>query len=77
MAPRKPDPEVLAVPVDELVQARYIDVQPVYSPGQGVIAYGDPFLVTAEQLAGDSRLIPWADDWTPDPALVATATLEG
>ena len=79
MAPRpktEPD-EVVEIAVDELVPARFVDVQAVFSPQQGVITYGDLFLVTEEQLAHDPRFVPWADDWTPDPALMAAATLEG
>ena len=81
MAPRsnpsKSDVDTVDVPVDELVKARFVDVQAVFSPGQGVITYGAEFWVTAEQLDGDPRLVVWSDDWTPDPALVAAATLEG
>ncbi len=78
MAPRNTTPPAVeAVPVAELAKARYVDVQAVFSPGQGVIAYGDEFWVTAEQLDSDPRFNVWSDDWTPDPALVAAATLEG
>lgn len=60
-----------------MVVARFVDVQSVLSPSQGLIGYGDPFEVTAEQLAHDPRLIAWSDDWTPDPAALAAANLEG
>lgn len=79
MAPRpKPETdEVVEIAVDELVPARFVDVQAVFSPSQGVITYGDQFLVTPEQLEQDPRFIPWADDWTPDSAALAASTLEG
>lgn len=77
MAPRTKPADVPDFDPAELVQARFTNVQAVYVPGEGVVGYGDPITVTAEQLAHDSRFIPWSDDWTPDPAAVAAATLEG
>ena len=56
-----------------LVRARWIG-QPVWNPEQGVIGYGDPIEVTAEQLEdGNTLAIAWADDWSPDPELAAVA----
>lgn len=67
---------VPVAPADELVKARWVDVQLVFVPGQGEISYGDPIMVTAEQLAtGAHPTIPWADDWTPDPTLLAQSRL--
>ncbi len=61
-----------------MVRARWVDVQTVFAGEQGIIRYGDPIDVSAEQLAQDSHpTIPWSDDWTPDPKLAAQATQEG
>jgi hypothetical protein len=52
----------------ELVKARWVDDNPagVFNPEQGLIRYGDAFLVTAEQLEQDPRLEPWSEAWRPD-----------
>lgn len=77
--PDQPPPAVAgeAAPPASRVRARFVDVQTVYSPSQGLIGYGDLFEVSAEQLATDPRLIAWSDDWTPTPAALAATTLEG
>ncbi len=77
MAPRSRPAEQVDETPAPLVQARFVDVQAVYTPSQGVITYGDPIWVTGEQLDQDVRFVPWSDDWTPDPALEAAAGLEG
>lgn len=78
--PSKPASPV-ADPADTenpMVQARWVDVQAVLVPGQGIVRYGDPITVSAEQLASPAHsTIAWSDDWTPDPTLLAQATLEG
>lgn len=90
MAARKPKPpapptdepaatDALVVPVtpaDERVRVRFVDVQAVMVAGR-IVRYGDDLVVTVEQLAADPRFIPYLEDWTPDPAAVAAATLEG
>lgn len=82
-APKKPTAKPVEAPpaeadrVDGLVKARFVDVQAVFSPTQGVICYGDEFMVTAEQLEHDPRFIAWAESWVPDPALLAASKLEG
>lgn len=77
MPPRTITPPPEPADVEPIVKARFVDVQAVFVPGQGIVRYGDPIDVTAGQLAGDPRFIPWADDWTPDPAAAAASTLEG
>jgi hypothetical protein len=59
------------------VPARWLDAQAVFNREQGLICYGDPIWVSAEQLADDPRLTAWADGWTPDPAVLAASQLEG
>jgi hypothetical protein len=82
MAPRPTPPtdeqiQAVALPApDEIVKARWVDVQLVFVPEQGEISYGDPIYVTGEQLAaGAHPTIPWSDDWTPDPILLAQSKL--
>jgi hypothetical protein len=77
--PRNSEPPALrADDQNPYVQARWVDVQTVFVPGQGLIRYGDPITVTAEQLASPSHsTIPWSDDWTPDAAIAAQAEVEG
>lgn len=63
---------------NQMVTARWVDVQAVLVPDQGIVRYGDPITVSAEQLASPQHTtIAWSDDWTPDPTLLAQATLEG
>jgi hypothetical protein len=59
------------------VPARWVDTQAVFNSQQGLIRYGDPFWVSAEQLEQDPRLAAWSDDFTPDPDRLAVAMKEG
>lgn len=69
--PAPPPPAETPAPV----KARWVDVQTVFVPGQGLIGYGDPIQVSPEQLAGDSHpTIAWDDAWTADPVLLEQAT---
>lgn len=78
MAPRLTEPSASIEPAAEYVPARWVDVQPVFVPGQGLVCYGDQITVTVEQLASPGHTtIPWADDWTPDPALIAQSQKVG
>ena len=81
MAPRITDSADSPAPVDpapEYVTARWVDVQPVFVPGQGLVCYRDPISVSVEQLASPAHTtIPWAADWTPDPALIAQSQKVG
>jgi hypothetical protein len=81
MAPRitdSADSPATVDPAPEYVPARWVDVQPVFVPGQGLVCYGDPISVSVEQLASPAHTtIPWADDWTPDPALIAQSQKVG
>lgn len=61
---------------DVRVRARFVDVQAVLVAGR-IVRYGDEVTVTAGQVAADPRFIAFDEDWTPDPAAEAAATLEG
>lgn len=78
MAPRITEPAARADEPIAPVAARWVDVQAVFVPGQGLVRYGDRIMVTPEQLASPAHTtIPWTDDWTPDAALAAQAEIEG
>ena len=66
MAPRTTEPAASTEPAPEYVTARWVDTQTVFVPGQGLVHYGDPITVSAEQLAAPGHpTIAWSDDWTP------------
>ncbi len=76
MAPRTTEPPAVTAD-NQYVTARWVDVQTVFVPGQGLVRYGGAITVTAEQLASPTHTtIPWSDDWTPDAALAAQAEIE-
>lgn len=66
-----------ATPSDQ-VRARWVDVQTVMVPGQGLVGYGAEVMVSAEQLAAAAHpTIVWDDAWVPSPDLLTQSTLEG
>lgn len=59
-------------------RARWVDVQTVFVPDQGIVAYGDEIWVSSEQLdTPEHPTVPWSDDWAPDTAIAAQAAQEG
>lgn len=75
-----PTETVIEVPADpdEPVLARWVDVQTVFATDQGIVRYGDPIWVSPEQLASPAHTtIPWSDDWTANPALLAQSRKVG
>ena len=70
--------EVDAVDTDGPVRARWVDVQSVFVPDQGLVRYGDEIWVWAEQLVSAQHpTVPWSDDWVADQTLADQAVQEG
>lgn len=60
------------------VRARWVDVQAVFVPDQGLVRYGDEIWVSVEQLGSVQHpTVPWSDEWVADPTLAAQAVQEG
>jgi hypothetical protein len=65
-------------PAEGLVLARWVSTQDIVAGnGQGLIRYGDPIWVGAEQIEASPDLVEFVDDWTPDAALAAVSRKEG
>jgi len=70
--------EIDAVDADGPVRARWVDVQAVFVPDQGLVRYGAEIWVSAEQLeSAQHPTVPWSDDWVPDQMLADQAVQEG